>query len=155
MGRTAVGVYVMGHVVGGLWRWMRSKGVIVDTAKGDGKAVAVGVEAVAGFKAAAEELQADEALIGYTVRAFGVTRDKVARANPWLAQAEAGNVVLVKGPWNEAFLDEVENFPVGDHDDQVDAMSGAIAMLGETGPAEAAYEEPGDYHAEMERSVWV
>lgn len=155
MGRTEEGLYVIAHVARGQWRWMRSKRMIVGTAKGDGRGVEVGVEAVAGFKTAAEELQTHSEMIGYTVRAYGVSRDKVSRANPWLAQAEAGNVVLVRGPWNEAFLDEVAEFPVGDHDDQVDAVSGAVAMLGSGGPAAADYEEPGDYHAEAVRSVWM
>jgi predicted phage terminase large subunit-like protein len=48
---------------------------------------------------------------------------------PWLAQAEAGNVKLVRGPWCAAWLDEITAFPGGSHDDQVDSMSGAYAAL--------------------------
>ena len=36
---------------------------------------------------------------------------------------------LVKGDWNEAFLDELGNFPSGSHKDQVDALSGAFGRL--------------------------
>jgi hypothetical protein len=36
---------------------------------------------------------------------------------------------LVKGEWNEAFLDELGNFPSGSHKDQVDALSGAFGRL--------------------------
>ena len=51
------------------------------------------------------------------------------------AQAEAGNVKLLRGPWNEAFLDEVSVFPNGSHDDQVDALSGAFdALVSEVSP---------------------
>jgi predicted phage terminase large subunit-like protein len=35
----------------------------------------------------------------------------------------------VKGKWNEAFLRELENFPEGLHDDQVDAASDAFDEL--------------------------
>jgi predicted phage terminase large subunit-like protein len=35
----------------------------------------------------------------------------------------------VRGPWNEAFLAELENFPEGLHDDQVDAASDAFDEL--------------------------
>ena len=40
-------------------------------------------------------------------------------------------MVLVRGAWNEAFLEEVCRFPNGPHDDQVDAVSLAVQMLGE------------------------
>jgi predicted phage terminase large subunit-like protein len=69
------------------------------------------------------------ALAGYAVRANVVTKNKETRARPVSAQAEAGNVKLVRGPWNEAFLRELENFPEGTHDDQVDALSGAFNNL--------------------------
>ena len=39
------------------------------------------------------------------------------------SMAEAGHVKLVYGPWNKAFLDEVELFPLGAHDDIVDAAA--------------------------------
>ena len=35
----------------------------------------------------------------------------------------------MQGAWIPAFLDEAEVFPHGEHDDQIDALSGAIAML--------------------------
>lgn len=37
---------------------------------------------------------------------------------------------LVRGTWINSFLDECELFPLGAHDDQVDAASGALAELG-------------------------
>jgi hypothetical protein len=68
-------------------------------------------------------------LAGYVVHAEPETGDKVTRAEPVAAQAAAGNVRLVKGDWNEAFLDELGNFPSGSHKDQVDALSGAFGRL--------------------------
>jgi len=129
LARSADGRLWLRDVVRGQWAWMAAKSTIKQTALLDGRAVPIGVEAVAGFRTAVAELQADRDLAGYVVRGYGVERDKVARANPWLAQAEAGNFYLVRGGWNRAFLDEVESFPVGDHDDQVDAVSGALEML--------------------------
>jgi len=58
-----------------------------------------------------------------------VTGDKTERARPLSSAAQAGNVKLVRGPWNVAFLDEAESFPQGSHDDQVDAVSGGRAKL--------------------------
>ena len=42
---------------------------------------------------------------------------------------QAGNVFLVAGSWNAAFLEEAECFPNGKFKDQIDAASGAFAKL--------------------------
>ncbi len=69
-------------------------------------------------------------LSGYNFHGERPTGDKVTRAQPLSAQAEAGNVKLLRGPWNKDFLDEAESFPSdGVHDDQVDAASQASARL--------------------------
>ncbi|BAQ44387.1 phage terminase large subunit [Methylobacterium aquaticum] len=68
-------------------------------------------------------------LIGFNARATPETGDKETRALPVSAQAEAGNITLVKGAWNEAFLDEVSSFPNGSFKDQVDALSRAFQEL--------------------------
>lgn len=68
-------------------------------------------------------------LKGYSFYADKKTSNKVERALPLSSAAEAGNVKLVRGPWNKEFLDEAEQFPGGKHDDMVDVVSGAIAML--------------------------
>ena len=65
----------------------------------------------------------------YTVRGQRASGSKVARAGPVSSQAEVGNVRLLRGPWIGAFLDELEAFPLGGHDDQVDGLSGAFMRL--------------------------
>lgn len=72
-------------------------------------------------------------LAGYVVRAERETGSKEVRAEPYAAQCEAGNVYLVEGPWNEAYIDEMCSFPAG-HDDQVDASSGAFNYLARNKP---------------------
>lgn len=68
-------------------------------------------------------------LAGYNVAAIRPTGEKSVRAKPASAQAEAGNVKLVRGVWNETFLDEVCSFPNAQHDDQVDAFADALNEL--------------------------
>ena len=68
-------------------------------------------------------------LMGWDYKGIPSTGSKEIRANPLSSQAEAGNVKLVRGPWINVFLDEVEIFPQGAHDDMVDAASGALADL--------------------------
>lgn len=57
------------------------------------------------------------------------TESKIARANPFLAQCRAGNVRMVRGEWNEAYLNRVCAFPFGRYDDPVDATSNAANEL--------------------------
>jgi predicted phage terminase large subunit-like protein len=68
-------------------------------------------------------------LAGFVVRADRVTGSKELRAEPMASQAQAGNVKLVRGPWNATFLDEITSFPSGSRRDQVDAASGAFNKL--------------------------
>lgn len=70
-------------------------------------------------------------LRGFNFRSFKNTGDKEVRANPVSAAAEMGNIAIVNGPWLIEFLDEIEAFPHGSHDDQVDGLSGAFAVLSE------------------------
>lgn len=76
---------------------------------------------------------AREVLQGYAYHAIRSTGSKQERATPMSSAAEAGNIRLLKGTWNTAFLDELEAFPQGSHDDQVDAVSGAFAQLRKRG----------------------
>jgi len=71
-------------------------------------------------------------LVGYPVYAdkkSGAKDAKPARAAPVSSAAEAGNVFVVAAAWNRTFFEEAELFPGGDHDDQVDAVSGAVHVL--------------------------
>jgi predicted phage terminase large subunit-like protein len=68
-------------------------------------------------------------LAGFSVYADKVSRDKVSRAEPFQAQAQAENVNIIDAAWNGYFLDELCSFPTGSHDDLVDATSGAFNML--------------------------
>ena len=66
---------------------------------------------------------------GFDFKGRSSSASKELRAAPVAARAEAGEIKVVAGPWNEAFLDELATFPDGLHDDQVDALSGAFAEL--------------------------
>ena len=68
-------------------------------------------------------------LAGYSVKSRPVSGDKVTRAEPFAAQWQRGNVLLLEGNWNDTFLNELEGFPDALHDDQVDAASDAFSMI--------------------------
>ena len=61
----------------------------------------------------------------FTIRASPESGSKVTRAEPFAAQAEAGNVILVEGSWNDPYVEELAGFPRGDFSDWVDASSRA------------------------------
>jgi predicted phage terminase large subunit-like protein len=66
---------------------------------------------------------------GFNFLGIKSTGPKVTRAGPVSAACQNGNVYIVKAPWNNEFLSELEGFPERKHDDQVDALSGAFNAL--------------------------
>ena len=72
-------------------------------------------------------------LMGHNVHTSPETGDKVVRARPLASQVNAGNVLMLKAPWNDDFTAELRLFPNGLHDDQVDAA--ARAFSGQLQPA--------------------
>lgn len=67
----------------------------------------------------------------YNFRGDRVTGSKTERAGPVASQVEAGNLILIKGSWNDILIEECNMFPPekGGHDDIVDTLSGAFNIL--------------------------
>lgn len=68
-------------------------------------------------------------LAGFDARGIRPQGDKLTRAQGASASAEAQNIKLVEGEWMDEFLTELHHFPDADHDDCVDALSGAFNFL--------------------------
>ncbi|GIW60722.1 MAG: hypothetical protein KatS3mg087_1788 [Patescibacteria group bacterium] len=105
---------------------------IVRNAQADGVDVQIRLEAE---KAGIVELQymlRDPRLRQYTFDALPPRGDKYTRASPIAARVQNKRVFVLKRSWTQAFLDELSVFPHGDFADQVDALSGAYAMLSDT-----------------------
>lgn len=105
---------------------------ITNTASQDGHAVLIGLPQDPGQAGKQQVAWLTQRLAGYRVRSSPETGAKLTRATPAAALAEAGLMSLHRGAWNRNFLDEIRDFPNGRKDDQVDALSRAIALLGET-----------------------
>ncbi len=105
---------------------------IVNTASQDGRLCKIGLEQEPGASGKLVANYYTRVLSGYNVKVDSPSASKTVRASPFAAQAEAGNVKLVRGPWNKAYLDELCEFPNGKHDDQVDGSSGAFHQLDES-----------------------
>lgn len=65
----------------------------------------------------------------YTVVPIPAVTNKVVRAQPFIAAAEAGHVSLLEGSWNDAFSKEFDSFPGGANDDQIDTASAGYVHL--------------------------
>jgi predicted phage terminase large subunit-like protein len=68
-------------------------------------------------------------LAGFVAVADKVTGDKVVRAEPFAAQVQGSNVVMVAGRWVEGFLEELEGWPFSKTLDQGDAAAMAFQHL--------------------------
>jgi predicted phage terminase large subunit-like protein len=106
--------------------------MIVATASQDGAAVLIGLPQDPGQAGKQQVAWLTQRLAGYRVRASPESGSKLTRATPAAAQVEAGQVSLYRALWNRGFIDELRDFPNGRKDDQVDALSRGIALLGET-----------------------
>lgn len=130
IGRTQDGRYVvLDHV------WMqgsphRVERLIHNTASADGRRVHVSLPQDPGQAGKAQVQSMIKALGGYIARATPETGDKLTRFGPFSAQAEAGNVAILRSSvWNERFFAQLEGFPEGRHDDDADSTSRAFNTL--------------------------
>lgn len=127
--RSKQGIFYISHVVRLREGPMNVERAVKNTALQDGKGTWVGIEQDPGQAGVADAQNYVRLLAGLVVKVNRVTKDKVTRALPVSAQCEAGNVKILRGKWNEDLLRELENFPEGSHDDQVDTLSGAFNLL--------------------------
>lgn len=104
------------------------------TAELDGPAVMVRMEQEGGASgkslAGEEGHYARNILVGYDFDGVPSSKKKLLRWSPLSAAAEHGRVFLVKGRWNQDFVDELEGCKGEDEkNDQADAASGALEAL--------------------------
>jgi predicted phage terminase large subunit-like protein len=102
---------------------------ILNTAARDGRPVRIGIPQDPGQAGKTQVLYLTRQLAGYTVRSSPESGDKVTRAEPFAAQVNVGNVLMVRGKWNKPLIEQMRDFPNGKHDDQIDALSRAFADL--------------------------
>lgn len=129
MGRMPNGRYVVGHV-----EKFRERGDVVRTnivacAARDGRVVKISLPQDPGQAGKVQVADYGVFLAGYTVIAEPETGDKVTRAEPFASQCALGNVDIVRGDWNDSYIDELCLFPGALLKDQVDASSGAFGQL--------------------------
>ncbi len=104
--------------------------LIWNTATQDGYEVIIGLEQDPGSAGVSDIANMTKKLAGWHIQVNKPSKDKVTRAKPLSAQVEAGNVKVLRAPWNDAWFQECESFPtVGVKDDQIDGASGGFNEL--------------------------
>lgn len=129
IGRTKEGRFIIADVVGGQLSPMNVDRLLIATASQDGYLCKQSLPQDPGQAGKAQSQYQTSKLAGYVVEATPESGDKETRATPLAAQAEAGNVDILFGEWNETYLNELTNFPNSKYKDQVDASSRAFNDL--------------------------
>lgn len=123
---------------------------IVSTATTDSAAakVPIGIEQEPGSSGKFTTEQFRTLLVGHDFASDRPSGDKAERARGFSSAAEAGRFYIVceaspdtgrpiPPDWTPHFIDEAETFPGGAHDDQIDAVTGAMKLLTQRAPRRA------------------
>jgi len=113
----------------GHWTSHERRQVMLQTAELDGLPVRIWFEQEPGSSGKEVAENTVQMLAGFAVQADSVTGSKDVRLQPFADQAQAGNVRLVRGAWNGAFIEELCSVPVGTYRDQADATAGVFNKL--------------------------
>lgn len=100
-----------------------------NTAARDGAAVTVSIPQDPGQAGKTQITYLTRQLSGFRVKTSPESGDKITRAEPFAAQVNTGNVLMVRGAWNDALVNEMRLFPNGQFDDQIDSLSRAFSEL--------------------------
>jgi predicted phage terminase large subunit-like protein len=103
--------------------------LLLNIATQDGTRVRIGFGKDPGQAGKTQAFHLVRALSGFTAAPATESGDKLTRFGPFSSQCRAGNVKILRDPWNEELFRVLEGFPELSHDDEVDACSGALEML--------------------------
>lgn len=103
--------------------------MIKNTAEGDGRSVGISLPQDPGQAGKSQIATLTKLLAGFNVRSSPESGDKITRFGGFSAQAEAGNVLVLRGRWNEEWFTALEGFPEAAHDDDADSTSRAFNAL--------------------------
>ena len=123
------GKFVVLDVKSGRWSTDQREAIIREVAEADGFKTEFWVEQEPGSGGKESAESTIRNLAGYMIYADRPTGDKIYRADPYSVQVNKGNILLLKGSWNDEFINEHRFFPVGKLKDMVDSTSGAFTKL--------------------------
>ncbi len=122
------GLIVVEHVERGQWDPGEVDDKILVTADDDPTGTVIVIEKDGGQAGVSQAYYDSRMLAGRDFRHVPPIADKLTRMKPFSAQARAGNVALLAGPWNGEYTRELEGCPFGKWD-QIDSSSGGFHQL--------------------------
>lgn len=129
LGKDKSGTYYISDIVRGQWEVFGRDERIKATAEMDdgedgGVQIIVPEDPSAGKSEASRFIRL---LSGHSVKAKPPRKDKAVRANEFASQFNAGNVKMLRAPWNSGLLQRMDAFPTkGIPDDEIDALADAF-----------------------------
>jgi len=129
IGKDREGFFWILDVIRGQWDAYERESIIKHTAEMDGKDVLVGIEQEPGSGGKESAQNTLRNLAGWLVKLDRPTGKKEIRSGPFAVQVNGRTVRMVKGEWNREYLDELMFWPHSKYKDQVDASSGAFALV--------------------------
>lgn len=129
LGETESGRFVVLDVIRRRARAAEVEALLVETARLDGAQTVIALAQDPGQAGVAQVAYLTRSLSGFQVVATPETGAKLTRAMPAAAQIDSGNLEMLRAPWADVLLAELRAFPDGEKDDQVDALSRAVATL--------------------------
>lgn len=108
------------------------------TAENDGSHIRIRAPQDPGQAGVAQKDDYAKVLEGFTFKFVLPSGDKQTRAEPFASQMEAGRVMMVKAPWNDAYKEELRMVPSGRFWDQTDASADAFNELNTAKPLPGA-----------------
>ena len=129
IGKLADGRFIISSVERERFTTDQRDQLVLNTARRDGAGVRVSIPQDPGQAGKGQVLHLTRMLAGFPVSSSPETGDKVTRAEPFASQVNVGNVLMLRGAWNDALVEEMRMFPNGRFDDQVDALSRAFNEL--------------------------
>jgi predicted phage terminase large subunit-like protein len=129
MAKLKNGKFVIMDIKRGRWEATERELIIKQTAQSDGAAVYIYMEQEPGSGGKESAQSTIRNLAGFAAYADIPHGDKIYRADPYSVQVNNSNVMLLRGLWNSAFIEEHRFFPNSKFKDQVDASAGAFGKL--------------------------
>ncbi|MDE3023578.1 MAG: phage terminase large subunit [Pseudomonadota bacterium] len=123
------GLYYMIHTVRMRSSPLKVEEGIKNSASADTASTRIGLPQDPGQAGKAQAAYLVRQLAGFNVSTRPERGDKIVRFGPFSAQCQAGNVKVLRGPWNEDTFVALEGFPDAAHDDDADAWAGAFGMF--------------------------
>ena len=129
MGRLNDGRFIIADVVRDRLESHQRDQLIKNTAALDGKALKQSIPQDPGQAGKGQVAAFAKLLAGHNLHFSPESGDKILRADPLASQINAGNVLMLRAPWNRQFIEEAGLFPFGTYKDQIDAAGRAFAGL--------------------------